>query len=418
MRALAETVHIDKQAHVALRQPVDERVGAGQLHGLLLARERGAQAVVQPIHFDLHLAQRALCGHLADSGRHRDVVGHGVLDAGRPAQAHGSGHVLRRALDAQRLVGRQHGDGVQHLIRGGDEQALLRGGDLQQLVALGRLARHQRFHLQRYLAHRHQLGLHDHGVGEDRLVGDLDQIGFHGVARGVLQADLHGVAVTAPLAGEQAHVDGRHGARHLRHQRLRAGDGEHRRVGLGRVEVIPRQPAGCLQHDGHAPCDVALHVHPDARRLAGDDRAVKLAGKCDVQHVLSLARDLRQIDVRVVGGAAHAAVVALGDLHGQLHAGDERVQIVHDDIAPALERRFAGDAHGDVLKRLLAGERAVGGDEDAPEDDGRQQRERHEKGAAAEDAADRPAQLAERAAGGVRLFCRSAVHHGRLASFA
>lgn len=114
-----------------------------------------------------------------------------------------------------------------------------------------------------------------------------------------------------PALAQRGLIQPRHDARHAGHQRLRAGDGQRRRIGLIAVQIQPfRDRPGHFQHDGHAAGDVALHVHGDRGRFAGDDRAVELRGIIrHAQLVLALAGDLAQIKMRVIGRAADAVVV-------------------------------------------------------------------------------------------------------------
>ena len=120
--------------------------------------------------------------------------------------------------------------------------------------------------------------------------------------------------------------------------------------------------------------------------------------------------------MRVVSRAADAVVVRLRHLDRHLDRRNKLCDIVHDDIAAALERRLACHADRHVRKDLLPRQRTIRRDQRAPADDCRQQRRRNQERLAPDYLRNHLAQLEERASV-FRLSCRSAVHHERPSSF-
>ena len=140
-----------------------------------------------------------------------------------------------------------------------------------------------------------------------------------------------------------------------------------------RVDGIISQPLIENIFEPNTPRDIAFDVYRDSRRLTGIDRSVDLRRIGDAQLILSLAFDLRQIKMRVVSRAADAVVVCLRHLDRHLDRRNKLCDIVHDDIAAALERCLACHADRHVRKDLLPRQRTIRRDQRAPADDCRQQ---------------------------------------------
>ena len=216
----------------------------------------------QPVRLNRQAAQRTFGLLFADAGGHADLGRQRVFNARQLFQAHIARHVLRRAPDVQRRIRRQRIDCIQQLLPRGDGHGLLRQLDGRQFIALRRFARHKALRLQRHILHRHQLGFHHDGIGDDGLVGDFQLVGNDDVSLRILQFDVQRGAIRHPALAQRGLIQPRHDARHAGHQRLRAGDGQRRGIGLIAVQIQPfRDRPGHFEHDGHAASDVALHVH-------------------------------------------------------------------------------------------------------------------------------------------------------------